>query len=342
LFSCVLAFELVTVKVSEVVAFSGMLGAPKALARAGDVGGVLTVSVAVLLVAPGPLSLAEIGPVVLLNVPVFAGVTLTEITQEPLAGAGPFRDLMICPRLCGRSPTAGANAPPVRVMLVEPGTAVSVPPQSLLTFGVAATVSPAGSVSVNVIPVSVTSLFGGVELLLGLVMVKLTTGFAPRKIVSGTNTLLITGGRATNKVAEAAPPVPPLVELTGPVEFRYEPVNELLTFTVTVHELLTGIVPPVRDTVPEPAVAVAVPPQVLVKPLGVATTRFAGKLSVKATPASATVFAAGLVMVTVSVLTPFGWIPPGTNPLTIVGGATTTCGFPVSEPVLPLKFPSPP
>ena len=194
-------------------------------------------------------------------------------------------------------------------MLLEPGTAVSVPPQSLLTFGVAATVSPTGSVSVNVIPVSVTSLFGAVELLLGLVIVKLTTGLAPRKIVSGTNILLIVGGLATNSVAEAEPPVPPLVELTGPVEFRYEPVNELVTFTATVHELLTGIVPPVRETVPEPAVAV--PPQVLIKPFGVATTRFAGKLSVKATPASATVFARGLVIVTVSVLTPFGWIPRG-------------------------------
>jgi len=79
-----------------------------------------------------------------------------------------------------------------------------------------------------------------------------------------------------------------------------------VTLTVTAQALLVGTVPPVSETVPDPAVAVAVPPQVFVKPLGVTTTRLPGKLSVKATPASATVLAAGLVMVTVSVLTPFG------------------------------------
>jgi len=59
-----------------------------------------------------------------------------------------------------------------------------------------------------------------------------------------------------------------------------------VTATLTEQELLIGTVPPVRETVPEPGVAVAVPPHVLTRPLGFATTRFTGKLSVNPTPLS--------------------------------------------------------
>ena len=45
------------------------------------------------------------------------------------------------------------------------------------------------------------------------------------------------------------------------------------------------MLPPVRLILDPPAVAEAVPPQVLLKPFGMATTTFAGKVSVKATPA---------------------------------------------------------
>lgn len=62
---------------------------------------------------------------------------------------------------------------------------------------------------------------GGVPLLLfGLVMVKLTRDVPFWTVELGTKTLLMVGGKATNKVADAEPPVPPLVELTGPVVFR--------------------------------------------------------------------------------------------------------------------------
>ena len=57
-----------------------------------------------------------------------------------------------------------------------------------------------------------------------------------------------------------------------------------VTFTVMVQLLLAAIVPPVSDRAPDPATAVAVPPQVLVKPLGVATTKPVGSVSVNATP----------------------------------------------------------
>src|SRR6266568_2794829 len=76
---------LVMVKVSVVVPFTGMLAAPKALVRVGACAAGPTVRVAVLLVAPGPLSLAEIGPVVLLKVPWADGCTFTEMKHDPLA-----------------------------------------------------------------------------------------------------------------------------------------------------------------------------------------------------------------------------------------------------------------
>ena len=80
-----LEFGLVNMKVSEVVPFSGMLAAPNPLAM---VGGAITVSLAVLLVAPGPVSLAVIVPVVLFRVPKAPGTfTFTVIKQVPAAGS---------------------------------------------------------------------------------------------------------------------------------------------------------------------------------------------------------------------------------------------------------------
>ena len=56
------------------------------------------------------------------------------------------------------------------------------------------------------------------------------------------------------------------------------------TLTETVQLALAAKVPAERLMLPEPATAVAVPPQVLFRPEGVATTRPAGRLSVKAIP----------------------------------------------------------
>jgi hypothetical protein len=96
-----------------------------------------------------------------------------------------------------------------------------------------------------------------------------------------------------------------------------------VTFALTVQELLAAIEPPVSETLVVPASAVAVPPQVLLKPLGVATTRFAGNESVNPTPVSGTVLAAGFVIVMLRVLVPFGAMPLGLKLLVAVGGATT-------------------
>ncbi len=86
---------------------------------------------------------------------------------------------------------------------------------------------------------------------------------------------------------------------------------------------------------PEPATAVAVPPQVLVRPLGVATTRPAGRVSVKATPVSAAVLAAGLVMVKVSEVVPFSGTAGAPKALAIDGGASTLMLVEAVPPVPP-------
>lgn len=104
--------------------------------------------------------------------------------------------------------------------------------------------------------------------------------------------------------------------------------------TVTRHELLAAIVPPVSETVPDPAVAVGVPLQVLLNAFGFATTRFAGKLSVNPTPVNPTV-ADGLVMVMVIVVVPPTEIAVGLNALVIVGGATTVIVSVAVPPVPP-------
>src|SRR5216683_1562989 len=131
------------------------------------------------------------------------------------------------------------------------------------------------------------------------------------------------GGLATVMLAEAVLPVPPFVELTAPVVLSFTPEVVPVTFTERVHVLLIATVPPVRPTVVAPAAAEGVPPQVLLKPFGFATTSPAGNESEKATPLSATVLAAGLVIVNVRLVVPFTAIVEAPNALLIAGGATT-------------------
>jgi hypothetical protein len=130
-----------------------------------------------------------------------------------------------------------------------------------------------------------------------------------------------------------------LVEVTVTLLFLSPDVVPV-TFTENVHEPLVARVAPARLTVPEPAVAVIVPPpQVPLNPFGVATTNPVGRLSVKATPVSATVFATGLVRVKVKVVVPFTAIKVAPKLLLIVGGATTVSG---AEAVRPVRATGPP
>src|SRR5262249_49214561 len=122
--NAVVVFGFVIVNVSTLVPPSGIVAASNDL----DIdGGPTTVSVAVLLVPPAPLSFELIGPVVLLHTPVVPPVTVTLNEQLPLA----------------------ASVPPENVIV--PGAVVdTIPPPHAAVGPDVGTVIPAGSVSVNV------------------------------------------------------------------------------------------------------------------------------------------------------------------------------------------------
>jgi hypothetical protein len=135
--------------------------------------------------------------------------------------------------------------------------------------------------------------------------------------------LVMAADEFTAKGAEAVLPVPPLAEETAAVTFVKLPMVEPVTLTEKLQTPFVASVAPVSDTLPEPAIAVIVPPpQLPISPLGVARKRFAGSVSVKATPVSAAVFAAGFVIVKVSEVVPFGGMFETPNDLLIEGAAS--------------------
>jgi hypothetical protein len=208
-----------------------------------------------------------------------------------------------------------ARLPPERPMFPEPATAVAVPLHVLASALGVDTTSPAGNESLKLTPVSVV-------VALPLLIVKVNPVVPLRGIEVAPKTLEIDGGDATERLSEAVLPVPPFVELTGPLVFGYWPSAAPLRFTAMVQLLLAAMVPPVRLMLPEPAAAVAVPLHVLVSPFGVDTTSPVGRVSLKATPVSATALAAGFVIVKVSVVAVPGATGLGLNTLAIDGGAT--------------------
>jgi hypothetical protein len=211
-----------------------------------------------------------------------------------------------------------ATVPPDRLTVPEPAVAVAVPPQVLLRFGVEATISPAGRLSVNDNPVSDT-------LLLGLVMLMVNNVVPFNGILVGANVLVTVAGEATiNMAVLLVAPVPPLVELTAPVVLLTVPDCVPVTFTTIVH-IAPGaaMLPPVRLMLVEFAAAVTVPPQLLVTPGVDATCNPLVNVSLNAIPFSALVLLAGLVIVNVTVVVPFSVIFAAPNALLIVGGATT-------------------
>ena len=131
------------------------------------------------------------------------------------------------------------------------------------------------------------------------------------------------GGATTVRFAVAVLPVPPLVEETAPLVLVNVAAAVPVMLTTTVQELAAAIDPPLELIEVPPAVAEVVPPQELVSPLGVATISPAGSASEKATPVSASVFAAGFVIVKVRVEVPLSGMDVGENALAMLGGATT-------------------
>src|SRR5580698_4473419 len=109
-------------------------------------------------------------------------------------------------------------------------------------------------------------------------MVKLRLVVPFSGIEAAPNDLIMTGGPVTVMEAFDVLPVPASVEVIV-TELFFMPAVVPRTLTETVQEALPARVPADRLTLPDPATAVAVPPHVLLIPLGVATTRPAGRLS---------------------------------------------------------------
>src|SRR5580693_6908904 len=141
-------------------------------------------------------------------------------------------------------------------------------------------------------------------------------------MLAAPNALMITGGPTTVMLAFEVFPVPPSVEATCTLLF-FTPAVVPVTFNETAHEAPTASVPLDKLTELAPATAVAVPPHVLDNPLGVATTKPAGRLSVNATPVSGMALETGLVMSKVREVDPFNGILAAPNDLVIVGGVAT-------------------
>jgi hypothetical protein len=297
-----LAAGLVIVNVKEVVAFSAMDEGAKILAIDG---GASTLRLAVA-VPPVPPSVEVTLPVVLTCNPATVPVTFTENVQEALA----------------------AIVPPLRLITFVPCVAVIVPaPQEPVSpLGVEIT-KPAGSVSLKPTPVSVV--------VFGFVMVKLSEVDPFSGMLAAPNALLIVDGATTVMLAVAVPLVPPSVELTTTL-LLLSPAVVPVTFTVTAQEALAASVPPDKLSEPEPAAAVAVPPQVLFNAFGVATTSPAGRLSVNDSPVSDTLVF-GFVMLMVSDVVPFNGILVAPKLLvTVAGEATIRVAVLLVAPVPPL------
>jgi hypothetical protein len=226
-FSVVVVLGLVTVNVSTVVPPSGIVIASNDFEIDG---GPTTVSVAVFEVVPAPLSFELIAPVVLSHTPVIDPVTVTLNEQFPPA----------------------ESVPPVKLIVL--GAVVDTMPPQVAVGPEVGTVMPAGSVSVNAMPVSPSDPFGFVMLNVRLVV-------ALSKMLDCPNDLLIVGGVATVTVAVfEVVPVPPLVEVTAVVWLFFTPAVVPVTVRLIVHGLPNATVAPL-STIRLLPVIVNVPPQ---------------------------------------------------------------------------------
>jgi hypothetical protein len=174
-------------------------------------------------------------------------------------------------------------------------------------------------------PVSPSDVFG-------LLSVKVNEVLAPTKMLDAPKALVIVGGVATVKLAVAVLPVPPFVEVTFPVVLVNCPAAAPVTVTLNWHWLFAAIVAPVK-AIPVGTAVVSVPPQTVAEAF--ATVKPVGSVSVNATPAKATAFAAGFVIVNVSEVVAFSAMLDGLKTLAIDGGATTLIEAEAVPPVPP-------
>jgi hypothetical protein len=248
-------------------------------------------------------------PVVFILGPALVPLTLTEKTQEAPA----------------------ASVAPESATELLPAVAVMVPPPQdpVRPFGVETT-RPAGKVSLNPIPVSVTGLPAG------LLIVKVRVLAPFRGIEDGVKVLEMVGvlGVTTVRVVVAPFPDPTLVERApASITLVNVPAVGPVTVTVTLQELFAGTVAPVVRVTTFPA-TVTVPAGHVVAALAPTTPSPVGKASINgANKVAGTAF--GLVIVMLATEVPFTGIEDGEKVLEMVGGTSTTLVAPV-----PLIVPS--
>jgi hypothetical protein len=217
----------VTVNANEVVPFKGIVGEPNALVITG---GLVTVSVAAAVLPVPPFE--DVTVVVLVKVPDAVAITFSVIVQ--LAPEGSVNPDSETPD----PPGAAAIDPLAPHELVKPlGEATTIPP---------------GRLSAKLTPVSAE--------LFGLLIEKLSTVVPFTGTNTGENAFVIAGGTSTTRVADAAAPVPPSVDVIAPVVLFLVPAVVPVTLTTMEQELFAARFPPVSVMLPDPATAVSVPP----------------------------------------------------------------------------------
>lgn len=183
--------------------------------------------------------------------------------------------------------SVGASDPPVKVMLEPPKGAVNVPPQPFEVTALA-TVTPAGSALVNCRPDT------GVGSVFATVWVRVDR--PPGTIEAGEKATVNEGGVPavrTLRVRGAELLVGIVAPSTFPlspeevIEYSAAVVASTLTLTVQIlpaPSVRTEGVPGSRVIDWPPVAATTEPPQVVTAPLGVATSRPAGKVVLNAPP----------------------------------------------------------
>jgi hypothetical protein len=222
-------------------------------------------------------------------------------------------------------------APPARAALLsatEFAVETAEPPQLLARLLGAAATRPAGKVSLKAIPVSGTDAFG-------LVTVKVNDVEPFNGTDAAPNALLKVGGATTVMEEVEVFPVPPSVEVTVTL-LLFTPAVVPVTFTLKVHCVLVARLAPLRAMEPAPETAVIVPPpQEPVSPLGLATVRPAGRVSVNPTPPKV-MLPGGLAIVNVSEVDPPTGMVAAPKPLVMLGGDATVRLAVAVAPVPPL------
>jgi hypothetical protein len=160
------------------------------------------------------------------------------------------------------------------------GAKVGEPQLAVTAFGMAATFTPAGKLSLKVTPIRST------VFPVGFVSVNVRVLFPLTGMVPGAKALLMVGGATAFRVALVVLPEPSSVEMIGPLVLFFVPPVVAVTATVNVQVVFAAIVPPVKSRVVAPAPGakvLPVPQFVLFIPGVVATCTPVGRLSVKCT-----------------------------------------------------------